>query len=133
MNPQNDGLGLSLLIYLTAMLCGLSVIALPVYFTVRPTVIENASARMLKESGTLVVGASQKPFPLFRLKHPAIVDPEMVAKMNAEATKKVEHMHAAPIHIASEAFRRRQQSAPTDSYAEVTTSHRRRFVNPAMF
>lgn len=139
MNPRNDGLGLSLLIYLTAMLCGLSVVALPLYFAMRPTVIENANAHMLKERDTLIVGASQKPFPLLRLKQPPVVDPATVAKMNAKATKKVEHAkvrprHATPVHVASDSFRQRPRPAPADAYAEARTPHRRMFVNnPAMF
>jgi len=130
MNPRDEGLGLSLLLYLAALLCGLAVIVLPVYRANRPTVIENANARMLARSANGIPGihTSHRRFPVARLKDQPIVDPATVTELNAEARKN-EQARVAPVHITR---RQPRRPPPENSYA----SARRRPAYPhihAMF
>src|SRR5665213_492337 len=85
MNPSDsEGLGLSVLIYMAAILGGLALIAGPVYLVNRPQVYENPR---LPTIGPLSSGSARVPLAL--LKHEPIVDPKIVAALNAK-TKKTE-------------------------------------------
>ncbi|HEY5380533.1 MAG TPA: hypothetical protein VIJ78_13495 [Pseudolabrys sp.] len=92
MNPSDsEGLGLSVLIYMAAILGGLALIAGPVYLVNRPQVYENprlARADPLL-NGPIVGKRVSTRVPLALLKHEPIVDPKIVAALNAK-TKKTE-------------------------------------------
>jgi hypothetical protein len=124
MNPRDEGLGLSLLVYLAALICGLGVVMLPIYLANRPTVIENANTRMLARSasGILAVRPTDGRFPVARLEHQTIDDPATATELEA-AEKKAKPAHAAPVHLARRTSRLRPRP-PADSYPAVGARHR---------
>lgn len=99
MYPRNDGLGLSLLIYLAAMLCGLAVLAVPFYFAARPTVIKNANVQRFERREDR---AAYSRFHFLRLKERTIVTPAELAQVDAQEqrVKEAEHKQAAPVRMA---------------------------------
>lgn len=81
-----DGLGFSVVLYMGAMLGTLGVIAVPVYYAVAPQVYANPRAEPLDPllNGPIVGKRVSTPVPLALLKHPQIVDPKVVAELNAK-------------------------------------------------
>lgn len=101
-NSESEGLGLSLLVYMAAILGALAVLAVPVYFIIKPEVYANPTlARSDLLGGPIVGSRLDTPFPLARLEHAIIVDPAMVAGLNARTKKsKSEPAHRAPQRAA---------------------------------
>lgn len=80
-----DGLGLSVAIYMAAILGAMGVLAVPVYMAVAPKVYANPPVEPLDPllNGPIVGKRVSTPVPLAFLKHPQIVDPKVVAELNA--------------------------------------------------
>lgn len=91
---ETEGLGLSVLIYVAAIFGGLAVLGLPIYLALKPTVYDNpplAQADPLLNGP--VIGARQVArAPLAMLKHRVIVDPEVVAALNAKIKQPAPHV-----------------------------------------
>jgi hypothetical protein len=87
-----DGLGGSVAIYAGALLGALALIAGPVYVAVAPQVYENPPPEPLDPllKGPIVGSRVSTPMPLAQLKHQIIVDPKLVAELNARARKQPE-------------------------------------------
>lgn len=85
-NSSAEGLGISVLVYMAAMIGGLMLVALPVYYANTPTVIENVTPAQF--SGTLTSPRYEDrtpgTFPLVMLKQEQLVDPKVVAELNAD-------------------------------------------------
>jgi hypothetical protein len=96
MSPyDDDSLGLSVLLYVAALLGVLAVVVVPVYLANKSTVQKNPGI-------TAAAGfepSRPRVFPLSHLKAPQIVDPAVVAKLNAEAAKQNDQV--APIDFAA--------------------------------
>lgn len=88
-SSEYEGLGLSLVIYMAAIAGALAVAALPVYLANRPQVYENpplARANPLL-NGPIVGNRVSTGVPLAMLKREIIVDPAIIAALNAKAEK----------------------------------------------
>ena len=88
-SSETDGLGLSVLIYMSAILGGLALFAVPAYVATRPQVYANpplARANPLL-NGPVIGERDLAPAPLAILKHRIIVDPKIVAALNAKITR----------------------------------------------
>ena len=99
MSPNDKDIALSLLIYLTAMVCGLAVVVVPIYLANQPLVIANADAGGREGPAIFPLRSSQRVFPVAQLKDETIVPAAEVAESNA-AAKAAERAHAAPVHLA---------------------------------
>jgi len=86
MSPYEDkDLGVSLLIYMAAILCVLAVFMVPVFLANGPTVLPNPSA---KTAGSMLAARrNDGSFPVAHLKEKAIVSPALLAALNAKAEK----------------------------------------------
>jgi hypothetical protein len=80
-------LAVSVLIYMVAIVFGLSLFVVPLYLATRPTVVENAGASAATQTvdRALVDRSSRKRFPVANLKHETIVNPATIAELNAKA------------------------------------------------
>lgn len=88
-STETEGLGLSVLIYMTAILGGLALIAVPIYLATQPQVYDNpplARANPLLNGPVIGQRDTGAP-PLAMLKHSTIVDPKFVATLNAKINK----------------------------------------------
>ncbi len=86
---ESEGLGLSLLLYAAVIAGVLTAVALPVYFANAPKVYDNpplASADPLLNSPIIGERVTTR-VPLAHLQRKAIVDPAVVAALNAKAKK----------------------------------------------
>ncbi|MBS0248705.1 MAG: hypothetical protein JSR61_18970 [Proteobacteria bacterium] len=74
-------------IYMGAIVAALGVMAVPVYWAVAPQVYDNPPPEPLDPllNGPIVGKRVSTPIPLAFLKHPDIVDPKLVAELNAKA------------------------------------------------
>lgn len=120
MNPHNDGLGLSVLIYLAALLVGLGVVALPFYEAMRPIVIKNANAHSFEQHE---YRAAFSRYRFLHLKEPAIVTPAELARVNAQE-KETERERRAPVRVARRILPPPPQPVhppprPRNSFAEI--------------
>jgi hypothetical protein len=83
----SEGLGLSVVIYMAAVLGVLGLVVVPVYLANAPQVYENptlARANPLLD-GPIIGNRAPHPVPLAMLKRQTIVDPAIVAGLNAKA------------------------------------------------
>jgi len=110
---SRDGLGFSVAIYMGAMLGALAVIAVPVYYAVAPQVYENPAPEPLDPllNGPIVGKRVSTPVPLAMLKHPQIVDPKLVAELNAKLDTKTREAKPARHEVAHQAVRRERPAA----------------------
>ncbi|MCW5694570.1 MAG: hypothetical protein KIT48_19600 [Pseudolabrys sp.] len=85
-----DGLGWAVAIYMAAMMGTLGALAVPVYYAVSPQVYENPPPEPLDPllNGPIVGKRVSTPVPLALLKHPELVDPKLVAELNAKMNGK---------------------------------------------
>jgi hypothetical protein len=91
MNPyDDDSLGPSLLLYLAALFGVLALVVVPVYLANKGTVQKNVGVAAVAG----IARSNHRSFPLTRLKPAMIVDPALVAKLNAEA-QKADHPYPA--------------------------------------
>jgi len=79
----DEGLFGSLLIYASAVLGVLALVALPLWHASRPTVIPNVSAERVHE--ILAARRADGSFPVARLTEPNIFSPAAVAELNARS------------------------------------------------
>jgi hypothetical protein len=99
MNPSDEGLSGSVLIYVTVLFGVLALFFLPVYYANGPTVLQNSDAESVHE--TLAVRASGS-FPLAVLKHDDIVDSATLAALNAKPKHvAATHRSASRMHTES--------------------------------
>ncbi len=103
-----DGLGFSVALYMGAMLGTLGVIAVPVYYAVAPQVYANPPVEPLDPllNGPIVGKRVSTPVPLALLKHPQIVDPKLVAELNANINAKIRQAKPARHEVAQQPARR---------------------------
>jgi hypothetical protein len=82
---RSDGLGLSVSFYLAALLCGLMLFALPVYFMNSGTTLANpgVAAYDPPPGATLIRRADPNAEKLAVLRHQDIVTPAQIAAVNA--------------------------------------------------
>jgi hypothetical protein len=86
MSPYEDkDLGLSLLIYMVAILCTLAVFVVPVVLVNGPTVLPNPSAKAARS--VLAAHLNESSFPVAHLKEKDIVSPALLTALNAKAKK----------------------------------------------
>jgi hypothetical protein len=83
---EAEGLGLSVLIYLTAIVGGLALFAVPAYLATAPQVYANPPLLRANPllNGPVIGERDVGPAPLAVLKHSIIVDPKFVASLNAK-------------------------------------------------
>jgi hypothetical protein len=116
-------LGVSLAIYLIAVAFGLVLFVSPVLLANGPTKFDNPGlAAYDPPPGTVLIPQrARNSFPLAFLKHEEIVDPALVAELNAKA-KKAEMSH----HLASRTGQSVRPEAPSQNtrYAQPANSGR---------
>jgi hypothetical protein len=106
-NPESEGLGLSVLVYMAALTGTLAVLAVPAYFATRPVVYANPPlARSDPLRGPIVGARLDTPFPLARLERATLVDPTIAAGLSARAKK------AEPEHRVTHRVARRPTGTP---------------------
>jgi len=101
MNNSDEGMGLSVVIYAIAMMCGLALFALPVLWANSARVYENPGVAAVRTPGGPAYASRQSQFPLANLKEEQIVSPAMLAELNAKAKKEKPQRtarSAAPSH-----------------------------------
>jgi len=109
---ESEGLGLSLLIYAAAIAGVLTAVALPVYIANAPRVYDNpplANADPLL-NGPIIGERVSNRVPLGHLQRKTIVDPAVVAALNAKAER------PKPVHHA---VRRNEDRATRTPVAEL--------------
>ena len=87
MNNSDEGMGLSVVVYAIAMMCGLALFVLPVLWANSARVYENPGVTVLRTPGGPTYASRQAQFPLANLKEEQIVSPAMLAELNAKAKK----------------------------------------------
>ncbi|MEJ2375891.1 MAG: hypothetical protein P8Y53_05375 [Pseudolabrys sp.] len=95
-------MAISALIYIGAIVFGLSIVVVPVYLANRPTVVPNPSARILEQTADRALSSrvNKKQFPVAHLKSEPIVNPETVEELNAKAEAKADAREAETHHRA---------------------------------
>lgn len=87
MEPSgHDGLGLSLAIYMAAIVATMGVLAVPVYMAIGPQVYENPRPEPLDPllNGPIVGQRVSTAIPLAFQKQQNLVDPKVLAELNAK-------------------------------------------------
>jgi hypothetical protein len=102
---ESEGLGLSLLIYAAAIAGVLTAVALPVYIVNAPRVYDNPLL-----NGPIIGERVSNRVPLAHLQRKTIVDPAVVAALNAKAER------PKPVHHA---VRRNEDRATRTPVAEL--------------
>jgi hypothetical protein len=98
MADSDEGLGLSVLVYALAMVCGLAVVVLPVYWANSARVYDNPGVTALRSPGG-PTRSHRAEFPLAKLQSPQIVSAAMLAELNADSKKAKPVRHASrPSH-----------------------------------
>jgi hypothetical protein len=105
-NQRDEGLGLSLGVYVGAMLLGLGAIVGPMLWTYGGTTeYENPALPSYDITSSKPLFSQQRQIPLARLTRQEIVDPAMLAALNARTTKTAKvHERTAPTHTARTAY-----------------------------
>jgi hypothetical protein len=117
MNNTDEGLGLSIAVYALAMLGGLALFALPVYWATSPTVYENPGVTASRLPGGPAYANHPAEFPLAVLKREQIVDQKMLAELSAKSEKRSVTARTRSTH------RSYAQARDTDSDAHRPTQH----------
>jgi hypothetical protein len=86
-NADSEGLGLSIAVYALAMVCGLALFVLPVYWANSPAVYKNPGVTASTLPGGPSYANRPGEFPLAMLHRQQIVDPAMLVELNAKAQK----------------------------------------------
>ena len=87
MYKSDEGLGLSVAAYALALICGLALFVLPVYWLNSPTVYENPGVTAARLPGGPAYANHPAEFPLAKLQDQQIVSAAMLAELNANAKK----------------------------------------------
>jgi hypothetical protein len=109
MKHSDEGMGLSVVVYAIAMVCGLALFVLPVVWANSARVYENPGVTALGSPGGPAYANRRAQFPLANLQQEQIVSPAMLAELNAKAKAKKEK----PQRVV------RTSSPPNRSYAQV--------------
>jgi hypothetical protein len=118
-HSETKDLAVSVLIYMAAILFGLSLFVVPIYLATRPTVVENAGAAAARAvDRSLAARSGSKRFPVANLKHETIVNPATIAELNA----KTKESDDPPSRVRRGVYARPQ---PKRSYAEDAPAPRR--------
>ena len=75
----------SVVIYIIAILFGLALFVVPIYWLSRPTIVENAGAAVQSVDRALTARSGKERFPVANLKPQTIVNPATIAELNAKA------------------------------------------------
>src|ERR1700687_1968564 len=88
-SDHNQGLGVSVAIYMIALVCGLALFVLPVLVISGPSKFENVGiAAYEPPPGTLLIPQrARNAGPLAVLQHEDLVDSTLAAELNAKAKK----------------------------------------------
>lgn len=97
---EHDGLGLSLAIYMGAIVATMGVLAVPLYMALGPQVYENPRPEPLDPllNGPIVGQRVSTAIPVALLKHEPLVDPKVVAALNAKSEGAEPGRHQAAQH-----------------------------------
>jgi hypothetical protein len=120
---DSEGLGLSVLVYLGAVLGALALLAVPAYYATRAEVHQNPPLAQSNPllNGTVIIDRLATRFPLELLQRQNLADAETVATLKAKTAKKAE-----PTPRVAARATRRVSGTPM---AELQTERNR----PAMF
>lgn len=99
----HDGLGLSLAIYMGAIVAMMGVLAVPVYMALGPQVYDNPRPEPLDPllNGPIVGQRVSAAIPVALLKREPLVDPKVVAALNAKVRQAEPARHQVahqPVH-----------------------------------
>jgi hypothetical protein len=94
MKNSDEGMGLSVVVYAIAMMCGLALFVLPVVWANSARVYDNPGVTANLPGGP-VRADNRANYPLAALHSPQIVSPAMLAELNAKATKEKPTRHAS--------------------------------------
>ncbi len=86
-NRRDEGLGLSVLVYAGVMVTGLALLVTPVLWAMGPTEYSNPQLPKYDITSSRPLAHQQKQIPLARLKREEIVNPTMLAAINAKPAK----------------------------------------------
>ena len=99
-NSDSEGLGLSLFVYMAAILGTVAILAIPVYFVTKPDVYANPALAQSDPLRGPIVGAQlDAPFPLARLERAKLAEPTTTAGLSARV-KKAEPEHRVTHRVA---------------------------------
>jgi hypothetical protein len=124
---DDKDLGLAVLIYIAALLCGIAVFIVPVLIANGPTVIANPTAQHAI-AHMAALRKSDGPYPVARLHRDDIVDPAKIAALNAKIAKAEHARHSAAAYqrrvrrtqdAREVALRRAQRAQMRRSYADA--------------
>jgi hypothetical protein len=116
-SSDSEGLGLSLLVYMAAITSALALFALPVYLAAQPTVFANPPLVRGNLNGPVIGYRGPTGVSLALLKKQTIVDPAMIAALNAKVAKSAQ---------TKKASHRTAQRSKATSLAELQTERQRR-------
>jgi len=85
MNNSDQGMGLSVVVYAIAMVCGLALFALPVVWANSARVYDNPGVTALRSPGGPAYAYRNAQFPLANLQETQIISPAMLAELNAKS------------------------------------------------
>jgi hypothetical protein len=124
MNNSDEGMGLSVVVYAIAMVCGLALFALPIVWANSARVYDNPGVSAMRTPGGPAFANRSAQFPLANLKEEQIVSPAMLAELNATAKKKEK-----PQRTARSAPSHRTYAQVQDEPAEQQRPVRRGFFS----
>ena len=87
MKHSDEGMGLSVVVYAIAMVCGLALFVLPVLWANSARVYDNPGVTAMRSPGGPAYASRAAQFPLANLQEEQIVSPAMLAELNAKAKK----------------------------------------------
>jgi hypothetical protein len=90
MKNSDEGMGLSVVVYAIAMVCGLTLFVLPVVWANSARVYDNPGVSALRTPGGPAYASRRAEFPLANLQEEQIVSPAMLAELNASTKTKKE-------------------------------------------
>jgi hypothetical protein len=113
MNNSDEGMGLSVVVYAIAMICGLALFTAPVLWANSGRVYENPGVTALLKPGGPAYANRHAQFPLANLKEEQIVSPAMLAELNAKSPAKKEKPVRRASHEPSHRYAQAQDE-PTE-------------------
>jgi len=114
MKHSDEGMGLSVVVYAIAMVCGLALFVLPVVWANSGRVYENPGVAAMHSPGGPAYANRQAKFPLANLKEEQIVSPAMLAELNAKAKKEKPVQRTARTHSPSHRSYAQAQDEPAE-------------------
>ena len=125
MKHSDEGMGLSVVVFAIAMVCGLALFVLPVVWANGARVYENPGVAAMRSLGGPAYANRAAQFPLANLKEEQIVSPAMLAELNAKTKKEKEK----PVQRASTKSSHRSYAQVQDEPAEQQRPARRGFFS----